>query len=234
MRRVGGTVAPEGTRVKHQDESCKMDAEQECSHEAWEERGNGTWLVCTDCGLGWLAERKTKPRPTTFEEQLRIAIGTALIQSGYEDQDPDTGTIDTLEWHRCPDCPREEGPCACSGIPYLSDDIWNKIDVYGHFTAAVKILTQGATKALRAELTATQEMLAEYEAVFGAHWKATMKAIDQWQEEDPARRSLTWPDHKVLIKYLLDELETAHAQIERLNTENLNLWRRERERANED
>src|SRR5262245_59987660 len=62
-----------------------------------------------------------------LEERFRIMIGTGIVQSGYCDQDEETGTIDVLEWHRClPEC--EGHRCGCSGIPYLSQEIWNTLD----------------------------------------------------------------------------------------------------------
>ncbi len=75
------------------------------------------------------------------EELLRIAIGTGLIQSGYYDQDPDTGIIGVVQWHPCPECPRPEtGRCGCSGVPYLSQAIWDAADKFGDLTRALVAL----------------------------------------------------------------------------------------------
>lgn len=66
-------------------------------------------------------------------DALRIAIGTAIVQSGYVDQDPNIGEIELLQWHPCPECIGNR--CACSGVPYLSDEIWNKINIFGGLEA---------------------------------------------------------------------------------------------------
>lgn len=52
------------------------------------------------------------------------------------------------------------------------------------------------------------EELNDYEHVFNLHWKASMKAIELWTAEDPIKRELKWPDHKVLIQWLLDKIES--------------------------
>lgn len=72
-----------------------------------------------------------------LEEQLRRMIGTALIQSGYLDQDPNTGEIELLEWHACSACPNTDG-CACAGMPYLSSDVWNVMDRFQYLTMFMK------------------------------------------------------------------------------------------------
>ncbi len=81
------------------------------------------------------------PASASADELLRIAIGTGLIQSGYYDQDPDTGTIDVVQWHPCPECPEPRtGRCGCSGIPYLSQAIWDAADKFGDLTRALAAL----------------------------------------------------------------------------------------------
>lgn len=73
------------------------------------------------------------------EELLRIAIGTAFVQSGFFDQDPEWGEIDVLEYHPC-DTENCYPSCACSGVPYLSEEIWKQINKFGEFAEAIAIL----------------------------------------------------------------------------------------------
>lgn len=80
-------------------------------------------------------------------EQLRIAIGVALVQSGKGDD------CDLVDAHPCPDCP-DKGACACSGVPYLTDLVWNKIDAFGDFAKAVELLTAQARADERAKVLA--------------------------------------------------------------------------------
>lgn len=74
-------------------------------------------------------------------ELLRVAIGAAIVQSGYMDQDPETGTIDLLQWHPCsgagePNCQGDK--CrGCSGVPYLSDAVAEQLDKFGYLTRAL-------------------------------------------------------------------------------------------------
>lgn len=98
------------------------------------------------------------PTPT---ELLRIALGTGLIQSGYIDQDED-GTVDVLQWHACTACPRVDGRCACSGMPYLSDAVWDAADRFGDLTAAIAAIeTRGATET-RTDIAANLTAAADY------------------------------------------------------------------------
>lgn len=57
------------------------------------------------------------------EEELRIAIGAAIIRSGLCDDD-DVEPL--LQWHPCesPHCGRRS---ACSGVPYVSDQLWEEL-----------------------------------------------------------------------------------------------------------
>lgn len=61
-------------------------------------------------------------------EQLRIEIAKALLRAGGEECD---GAL--FQWHPCVDTPAcraaadPKAPCACSGIPYLSDAAWGEI-----------------------------------------------------------------------------------------------------------
>lgn len=61
-------------------------------------------------------------------EELRIEIATALVRLGAGE---DEGVL--FEWHPCVDTPAcraaqtPPGPCACSGIPYLSDAAWTEL-----------------------------------------------------------------------------------------------------------
>jgi hypothetical protein len=58
-------------------------------------------------------------------ERLRIALGAALLPFAELDDRPSLH-----QWHPCVDTPAcraaadPPGPCACSGIPYLSDEAW--------------------------------------------------------------------------------------------------------------
>lgn len=62
------------------------------------------------------------------DEARRVAFATALIQSGYDDQDDnDPNAFDLFQWRACVDCPRANGGCGCSGIPYISDEVWPHI-----------------------------------------------------------------------------------------------------------
>lgn len=73
-----------------------------------------------------------------IEEQLRIAIGAALIQSGWFD-DPEPDEDELLEFHGCTDsC----GRCPCSGVPYLSQRIWDKIDMFGNLSEAIRLIKE--------------------------------------------------------------------------------------------
>ncbi len=56
------------------------------------------------------------------EAELRQAVGSAIIQSGYEDQDfDDPQSWDLLQWHPCEDTCRK---CGCAGVPWISDQLW--------------------------------------------------------------------------------------------------------------
>lgn len=141
---------------------------------------------------------KESVMPPEFEKNLRIAIGTALIQSGYLDQDPETGTIDVLQWHPCPECPgKGERPCACSGIPYLSDAVWEKINFGGYFSGALDELESSTAKILASAI--------EYEQYFEKEWKIRMALIRKWQEENPGARTTKWPNYKDLLNWMYEE-----------------------------
>ncbi|WP_157239530.1 hypothetical protein [Catenuloplanes japonicus] len=62
------------------------------------------------------------------EERIRAAIGAVIVQSGcYDADDNDPNAPDYLQWHHChdePACPGATRPCACSGVPYVSDALW--------------------------------------------------------------------------------------------------------------
>lgn len=91
--------------------------------------------------------------PEGAAEALRIAIATALIQSGWfdsgGDEGPDEG--DLLQWHGCQsDCAR----CSCSGVPFLSDLIWSKMDVFGDLTKAVAHIERAMREKVAQEIEA--------------------------------------------------------------------------------
>jgi hypothetical protein len=72
------------------------------------------------------------PRPPT-DEHDRFLIGCSLIQSGYVDQDEGApGWFDIVQWHPCfeeANCRarNDTGPCACSGVPFISDEVWKEM-----------------------------------------------------------------------------------------------------------
>ena len=60
-------------------------------------------------------------------EELRIELAKALVRIGAAE---DEGVL--FQWHPCVDTPAcraaaNQGPCACSGIPYLSDVAWAEL-----------------------------------------------------------------------------------------------------------
>lgn len=57
------------------------------------------------------------------DEEIRIAVGAAIIRSGMYDDDD----MDPLEWHPCAKCPRPSGKCACAGDPYVSERLWREL-----------------------------------------------------------------------------------------------------------
>lgn len=67
------------------------------------------------------------------EEQIRTALATAIVQSGYDETDETDTAVDLYEWHHCFDTPACGGnkappqPCPCSGVPYLSEAVWAKV-----------------------------------------------------------------------------------------------------------
>lgn len=142
---------------------------------------------------------KESVMPPEFEKNLRIAIGTALIQSGYLDQDPIYGTINALQWHPCPECPgKGERPCACAGVPYLSDEVWEKINFGGYFTAALDELDNNTAKILATSI--------EYEQHFQKEWEIRMALIKRWQDENPEDRFMKWPDYKNLLEEMYNQI----------------------------
>lgn len=62
------------------------------------------------------------------DEELRIELATALVRLGAAE---DEAVL--FQWHPCVDTPAcravadPKAPCACSGIPYLSDATWAEI-----------------------------------------------------------------------------------------------------------
>ncbi len=64
------------------------------------------------------------------DEELRAAIATAIVQSGYDDTDESDDAVMLFEWHHCFDQPNcgagqtPPSPCPCSGVPYLSERVW--------------------------------------------------------------------------------------------------------------
>lgn len=55
------------------------------------------------------------------DEEIRIAVGAAIVRSGWIDSDD----MDPLQWHPCdPQCSRK---CGCSGVPYVSDRLWQEL-----------------------------------------------------------------------------------------------------------
>lgn len=73
-----------------------------------------------------------QPTPAT-DERDRFLLGCSLIQSGFVDQDEDApGWFDILQWHPCfeeANCRARDnsGPCACSGVPFISDEVWREM-----------------------------------------------------------------------------------------------------------
>lgn len=62
------------------------------------------------------------------QEEIRSAIATAIVQAGYEEGAEDGPSL--FEWHHCfdtPACRGDSGPCACSGVPYISDAVWDRL-----------------------------------------------------------------------------------------------------------
>lgn len=89
--------------------------------------------------------------PSDVQERFRIAIGVAIIQSGWLDsaKTPDEyglesisypDSLDLLQFHPCggPYC-KETWKCGCAGLPYLSDMVWDKINCFGDFTKALEL-----------------------------------------------------------------------------------------------
>lgn len=60
-------------------------------------------------------------------EQLRIELAKALVRASPDEPG------DIFEWHACVDQPAckaavdKTQPCACSGVPYLSDAAWAEL-----------------------------------------------------------------------------------------------------------
>lgn len=116
-----------------------------------------------------------------FIEQLRIALGIGLIQSGYEDQDPETGTVNALQWHRCPECPTN-GPCACSGVPYLSDEIWDAADKFGDRSRAMIAIETKVRQRVAADIRAELVCCNIYDQDKSTDRAGTTHAICFWGE----------------------------------------------------
>lgn len=71
--------------------------------------------------------------PEEAIQKIRCALATAIVQSGYEEADESDTAVELFEWHHCFDTPARGGnrtppqPCACSGVPYLSEAVWAKV-----------------------------------------------------------------------------------------------------------
>lgn len=74
-------------------------------------------------------------------EELRIELAKAFVRIGCAE---DEGAL--FQWHPCVDTPAcraamtPPGPCACSGIPYLSDAAWAEI------APIIRRIQQGAAR----------------------------------------------------------------------------------------
>lgn len=70
------------------------------------------------------------PRPSLTEVELRILLGCALVQARVLEDDEDDPVA--LQWFACVDnaaCQAAQGSgrCACSGIPYVSNELWAQL-----------------------------------------------------------------------------------------------------------
>lgn len=70
------------------------------------------------------------PRPALTEVELRVLLGCALVQARVLEGDENDPAA--LQWHPCVDnaaCRAAQGAgrCACSGIPYVSDELWAQL-----------------------------------------------------------------------------------------------------------
>ncbi len=83
------------------------------------------------------------PQPGDPDEVIRIAIAAALIRSGVDDNDE----VELFQWHPCHGCYRPDGPrrgkCGCSGVPYVSDEVWREL---APVIAALHAATAEATR----------------------------------------------------------------------------------------
>lgn len=87
-----------------------------------------------------MLSKETKAIGQQLEHELRLALGIAIVRSGYYDQDDETGTIDVIQTVACEACPvPQTRKCGCSGMPYLSDEIWAVVDLTD-FLANIDVL----------------------------------------------------------------------------------------------
>jgi hypothetical protein len=119
------------------------------------------------------------------EERDRFLLGCAVIQSGYVDQDEDApGWFDILQWHPCfeeANCRARDntGPCACSGVPFISDEVWAKVG-----PVVVRIRAEAYERGLREategweRAVATLRDVADRTGSPAARWAADYLAAD--------------------------------------------------------
>jgi hypothetical protein len=112
-------------------------------------------------------------------EELRIEIAKALVRAG---DDP----ADLYEWHPCVDTPScraaadPKSPCACSGIPYLSDAAWNEL------APIIRRIQQGAAQpgpVLPTAKVPTPEEFEELRAAF--HDGYFRERLGIWPDPEP-------------------------------------------------
>lgn len=70
----------------------------------------------------WM-EMLVAQRAIDTAKPVRVDIGAALIRSGVCDRDD----VDLLQRQACNDCPAQGSKCGCSGVPYVSDAVWNEL-----------------------------------------------------------------------------------------------------------
>lgn len=90
---------------------------------------------------------QTKALAARLEYELRLALGIAIVRSGYYDQDDETGTLDVIQTVACEACPvPQTRKCGCSGIPFLSDEIWAVTDLTD-FLANIDVMEKALLEA---------------------------------------------------------------------------------------
>jgi hypothetical protein len=99
------------------------------------EEGDMSGLTAAEAGVLRWAMDKDEALNLPAEERVRRIVGAALVQSRYFDQDDeDPAAFDLLQWHKCePVCPSK---CGCSGVPYISDEVWRVLWPYLRSVAA--------------------------------------------------------------------------------------------------